>query len=280
MIGTSRCFSALITMVLVVTIVGCAAHVPEGTEGHPSSRGVGDERVMAEYASDGSGQSPAEPLPEEYEAPAGAPRPGQDKPDPPDPGVQSDRTRTSMEGALVGALIGGLAGGFGFGGAEAALIGAAIGAGAGFLVADQIAKRKEQYASEEDFLESEIKVAADFNRTAAAYNHQLRGEIAALDRHTEELLLQYRQGLTAVDAIEQERAAVQSKIEEAEIVREDLLKEYKIKVAIYDEQKKKRAQSDEYLGSLAKELNQLDQNIQSLKSGSLELAQIEDKLTV
>ena len=34
------------------------------------------------------------------------------------------------------------------------------------------------------------------------------------------------------------------------------------------------------VSSLARELNQLDQNIQSLKNGSLELAQIEDKLTV
>jgi uncharacterized protein YcfJ len=193
---------------------------------------------------------------------------------------QSDQTRTRAEGTAAGALLGGLIGGILGGDAGGAFIGAAIGGATGFLIGNEIAKRKQQYASEEAFLDSEIKIAKEFNNTATQYNQQLKQQIAELDNISRVLLARYEAGEASIEDLKAKRAEIEDKIKATIKVSKELQKEYDVKVAVYKEQKNKRDSNDSYLVSLTKEIKQLEKNISALKSGAEQLAQIDDRLEV
>ena len=197
------------------------------------------------------------------------------------PEPASDQTRTKAEGAAVGALVGGLLG-VAFGGdhrAEAAFIGAALGAGTGYIVGNEIAKRKKEYATEEEFLDGEIASAREFNQTAEKYNLSLEQDIERLDRETLALKAQYDADLISRGRMEEERAQITSKIESSNKVLEDLRKEQEIKVAIYEEQQQKRPADDAYVTQLQQELELLKENIDALNQHSQQLARIDDRLS-
>lgn len=88
-------------------------------------------------------------------------------------------------GAGLGALVGGVAG-YAIGGTEGAAwgagIGAAAGGAAGFAYGTEIAKRKEAYASHEQWMQNEIASARQENNQLVAYNARLEGRIAELSR--------------------------------------------------------------------------------------------------
>jgi len=191
----------------------------------------------------------------------------------------SDTNRTRAEGAIGGAVIGGLLGLAIGGDSKGALIGAAVGAGAGLIVGNEIAKRKQQYASEEDFLDAEIASAREYNATAVAYNNKLRRNIAQLDRDTQLLTSRYRAGLASRDDLVNERDNLKGEIASAKKVYGNLEKEYEIKVAILEEQKKKGANTPQ-VRALEAEVSQLKKNMDQLQSQSVQLAQIDDRLTL
>ena len=193
----------------------------------------------------------------------------------------SDETRTKTEGAAVGALVGGLLG-VAFGGdhrAEAAFIGAALGAGTGYIVGNEIAKRKKEYATEEEFLDGEIASAREFNQTAEKYNLSLEQDVERLDRETLALKAQYDADRISRDQMEEERAQIATKIDSSNKVLEDLRKEQEIKVAIYEEQQQKRPSDDAYVTQLEQELELLKENIDTLNQHSEQLARIDDRLS-
>jgi chromosome segregation ATPase len=191
----------------------------------------------------------------------------------------SDSTLTKAQatglGAAVGAVVGAL-----LGDESGALIGAAAGAGAGFLVGNEIAKRKQRFASEEEFLNAEIQSAAEYNRTAAQYNADLREQITALDQSTADLRSRYQSGRADRDVLQMRRDEIAAQIKTTETLVADLQKEREIKLAIIAEQKAKRAADDDYIVSLQKEISQLEANIQNLQASSAELARIDERLDV
>ena len=191
----------------------------------------------------------------------------------------SDTNRTRAEGAIGGAVIGGLLGLAIGGDSKGALIGAALGTGVGLIVGNEIAKRKQQYASEEDFLDAEIASAKEYNATAVAYNNKLRRDIAQLDRDTQRLQSRYKAGLASRDDLANERDSVKNQIASAKKVYENLEKEYEIKVAILEEQKKKGSNTPR-VRALEQEIGQLKKNMDQLQSQSVQLAQIDDRLTL
>lgn len=197
------------------------------------------------------------------------------------PSRSDDATQTRAGGAATGAVIGGLLG-LALGGHDkgrAALIGAALGAGAGYLVGDEVAKRKQRYAREEDFLEAEIASAREYNRTASKYNRKLRGDIARLDRQARRLEARYRSGKSSRQELVQERDAVQKQIASSKKVYDNLEKEYKIKVEIANERRQKRG-NDAYVKQLEQEIAGLKQNMDELQTQSVQLAQIDERLTL
>lgn len=196
--------------------------------------------------------------------------------------TSSDQKRTRAEGAGVGALIGGVLG-YALGGKDktkGTVIGAMLGAGAGYLVGNEVAKRKQKYASEEEFLDAEIQNAAEFNRTAREYNKSLRVQIAELDKTSMELKAQYKAGIASKQDLENKRTEVQSKLTKSEKFYKQLQKEYDIKMAIYQEQREERPQDDAYLVKLEKEIIELRKNLDQLNKESKQLASIDERLTI
>jgi len=191
----------------------------------------------------------------------------------------SDATRTRTEGALMGALVGGLLG-YAAGDTRGALIGAAVGTGVGYFVGNEIAKRKQQYATEEDFLDAEVATAREFNQTATAYNAQLRDEIVELESSSGLLESRYRAGLASKSEVEAERQMLKTQIADSDRVFQDLKKEYDIKVAVANERRHQRGGGDEYVTQLDQEIASLKQNMDELQAHSVQLAQIDERLSI
>jgi hypothetical protein len=194
----------------------------------------------------------------------------------------SDQKRTRTEGAVLGGILGGVIG-LAAGGSHRAvgtLIGAAVGAGAGYLVGNEIAKRKQNYASEEEFLDAEIESTEEFNRTAREYNQTLAAQIEELDRTSAELMSQYDAGLVSRDELESKQEEVRRELARSEEFYNHLKKEYDIKLAIFEEQKKKRDQSSEYIVKLETEVTELRDNLEQLSTESKQLASIDERMTI
>ena len=193
--------------------------------------------------------------------------------------TSSDQTQTRVEGTAAGAVIGGLLGYAIGGGGKGAAIGAAIGGGTGYLIGNDVAKRKAAYVSQEDFLDAEIASAQEFNRSTAQYNGQLRGEIVQLEQQSNLLESRYRAGLVTRDALDESRQQVQAKISRTDKVYANLKKEYEVKLAIYDDQKQQGSDAGR-VQQLQAEITGLKGNLDQLQSQSVQLAQIEDRLTL
>lgn len=193
--------------------------------------------------------------------------------------TQSDSQRTKTEGTVFGALVGGLIG-LAAGDEEGAVIGAAVGAGAGYLIGNEIAKRKEAYASNEEFLDAETARTAEFNKTARAQHQRLRAEIAALDSETAALRKQYQSGKANRDQLLAKKQQVSEKLAKNQEFESTLQKEYEINSEILAEERKKREASDPYLARLEKENSDLKAQIEALREDSTQLAQINERLSV
>ena len=135
--------------------------------------------------------------------------------------IKNDGTRTRTEGTLVGTGLGaGIGAGIGAlaGGGRGALIGVGIGAlvggVSGYFVGDHIAKKKESYASEEEWLEASIDQAHQVNAEAAQYNDKLKKDVADLDKKSAKLQADYKQKKVTRDAMLAESQAVEKRREE------------------------------------------------------------------
>lgn len=100
--------------------------------------------------------------------------------------IQNDQTRTRTEGALAGSLLGAGLGAVignqsGYLG-RGALIGGLAGGLAGLATGNAVANKKSGYASEEARLDVAIEAARAANGQARAYNKELAGKIAKLER--------------------------------------------------------------------------------------------------
>jgi uncharacterized membrane protein len=200
-------------------------------------------------------------------------------PERPDSAASDDQTATRVQGSLLGALVGGLIGAAA-GDGKGALIGAAVGAGVGYLAGNEVAKRKAQYAREEDFLDAEIAQAEALNREAVAYNDRLRGQIASLDAESKALTARYRTGQASRDQLAAQRNSVQERLTKSRQVEENLRKEHDVKAAVAKEERGQRGGDDPYVKSLEKQVKELQANIDNLHRGSAQLARIDERLSV
>lgn len=193
--------------------------------------------------------------------------------------TMSDQNRTKAEGTGVGAVVGGLLG-FAIGGGRGAAIGAAAGAGLGFLVGNEIAKRKQAYASTEDFLDAEIANTQEFNKTAIAYNAKLSKDVTTLEKQSKTLRAQYDKGTVDKKVLVAKSDELQKKIDASKKLEDTLAKELEVQTAILADEKKTRPADDQYIVRLQKEVNTLQKNLDKLRDGSTQLAQIDQRLSV
>ncbi len=193
--------------------------------------------------------------------------------------TMQDQQRTKTEGTVAGALIGGLLG-YAIDGQRGAAVGALLGAGAGFVVGNEVAKRKQAYATTEEFLDAEIVRVEEFNATTLAYNDRLRREVATLDREAKTLRAQYDRGAVQKASLETSRANLQKRIEQSAKLEETLTQEYEVQTAILKDERQQRPQDDPHLARLEKEVLALQQNLDNLREGSTQLARIDQRLSI
>lgn len=193
--------------------------------------------------------------------------------------VTTDGDRTRMEGAGFGALIGAVVGGLA-GGEEGAVLGALIGGGAGFIVGNEISKRKQQYATTEEFLDAEIAHVQEINTATASYNQNLRAEIAQLDRDAEYLRTQYSAGRVEQTALTSKRNDLQEQLATNRELEQGLVNELKVQEQILSEERPARSANDPYIARLENEVQTLQRNLNQLRDGSSQLASIDQRLSV
>lgn len=193
--------------------------------------------------------------------------------------ASTDEQRTRTEGAAAGAVLGGLLG-YAVDRQRGAAIGALIGGGAGLVVGNEIAKRKQAYASTEDFLDGEIARVDEFNRTATAYNSRLRQDIARLDQEAEQLRSQFAAGQVRRDSLAGKRDELQRQLATSRELEETLAEELKIQQAILEQEAPARPPNDPYIARLEREVELLEANLATLRDGSEQLARIDQRLSV
>ncbi len=193
--------------------------------------------------------------------------------------TMSDQNRTKAEGTGVGAVLGGLLG-YAVGGGRGAAIGAAAGAGLGFLVGNEIAKRKQAYASTEDFLDAEIASTQEFNKTATAYNAKLSKDVTALEKESKSLRAKYDKGAVDKKVLAAKSDELQKKVDASKKLEDTLAKELEVQTAILADEKKTRPADDQHIVRLEKEVSALQKNLDKLRDGSTQLARIDQRLSV
>ena len=193
--------------------------------------------------------------------------------------TMSDQDRTKAEGAGAGAVLGGLIG-YAVGGGRGSAIGAAAGAGLGFLVGNEIAKRKQAYASSEEFLDAEITTTQEFNNTTMAYNEKLSRDVAMLEEESKSLRGKYDKGVVDKKVLIAKSADLQKRVDANKKLENTLARELEVQTAILADEKKSRSVDDQHIARLEKEVNALQKNLDTLRDGSTQLARIDQRLSV
>ncbi len=191
----------------------------------------------------------------------------------------TDRQQTVAGGTGVGAAVGGILG-YIVGDTTGAVVGAVVGGAAGALAGHIIAKRKAEYASREDFLAAEINRLAEYNETARIYNEQLREDIARLSDEAEVLRAEYSQEEAKQVVLAEKRAELEERLQRNAALEQDLAKELQVQTAVLEEERKDAAEDDPYIAELEIEVLELQANIELLREGSVQLAGIDERLSI
>lgn len=193
--------------------------------------------------------------------------------------MTTDRQQTVGGGVAVGAGLGAILG-YVAGGGEGALIGAAIGGAAGGLAGHVVAERKAQYASREDFLDAETKRVAEYNATARDYNEQQRKDIARLSEEAETLRADYGRQEARQVQLAQKRSELRDRLQRSATLEQELAKELDVQKAVLEQERKEAPKDDPYIAELEKEVLALQANLESLREGSVQLAGIDERLSI
>jgi uncharacterized protein YcfJ len=111
--------------------------------------------------------------------------------------IKNDTTRTKTEatiaGSALGALVGGLALGLASGGnrnaiARGVALGAVAGGAAGYAYGSKVARRKQEYASNEAYMSDCVAEARQAHRASEGYNARTRKTIAAQREELQQLI--------------------------------------------------------------------------------------------
>lgn len=201
-------------------------------------------------------------------------------------GIKDDTTRTKAEGAGTGAAIGAVAGAIigqlAGGSTESTLLGAAIGGAVGgvggYAYGTHVAKEKEKYAKEEDWLDACIAEAKKSNEQIVAYNAELDRQIGQLRQDTDALKAQYQEAETR-------KAKLLAKKKDADKLLAAANKELAAAKSGLEAQNSVLAQAREsgkgdYAESLANQIEQLKANIKELEKRTDELASLSASMAV
>lgn len=194
----------------------------------------------------------------------------------------SDSSQTKKEGIAWGALIGTAIGaGIGYalqgkdGLKKGAAIGAVAGAGAGYLAGSKVAQIKEQYASEEDQLNAEIQLAAQYNEELSTSNKETLDQIDILSQEIMNIQAGSSSLVAQGGALEKKKQEIRSLTEKNNSKINEMNKE----LAALQEYKQSVAQAQN-AGQLEQEISTLQANIAMLDQNNRQMAQLADSLSV
>ncbi len=199
--------------------------------------------------------------------------------------IQNDGTRTRTEGTLLGTGVGaGIGAGIGalLGDGTGALIGAGIGAlvggVSGYFVGDHIAKKKESYASEEEWLDGCIAQARQVNTEAAKYNATLKKDLLDLDKKSARMQADYKQKKVDREVMVAESKSVKKRQEEVaanmKILENEIANQKTVLADAKTNQKIQEAKE------LDKEIAALQKKLDEMKAYNSKLASISVRVAV
>jgi uncharacterized protein YcfJ len=150
-----------------------------------------------------------------------------------------DQTTTRAEGIVLGALLGGILGAITGDNKKDKMkkagLGVVVGAMAGFLLGNEVAKRKQMYASREQAIVQETSSLAKLSKETQTRNQQLRQEIQAYDQKIAELQKKLTEENQRALELDQQRQALQKRQNEVEQELASVTKELAISEQLYKE---------------------------------------------
>ncbi len=176
-----------------------------------------------------------------------------------------DSTRTQAEGAGFGALLGAGIGAALGGDAKSTAIGAAIGGLGGFVLGNEIAKRKQKYKTQEDLIAGESAHLATVLRDTQAVNKSLSADIKSYRRDINSLNAKLKQGKTQQARLKEKKAEIDKRYANAQKSLQAVNNELETTQALH-----KEAHSKADKGS-AQPLNTWNSRINQLKAQKVQL---------
>lgn len=191
-----------------------------------------------------------------------------------------DPTATRLQGAGCGAVTGagiGVLAAVATGNkgdiAKYAAIGAAGGAALGLVTGDYVAKRKQNYATEEDRLDGEIKYATEQNELLGRHNEEIAQRVTLLQNKVAQLHSQNRSTQNQAMLSSQERTQYLQQIDKDAANMTELRKELAA-LKEYQDSLKPDSNKGQQVAQLEKEINGLNNNIVMLDSNNKQTAQL------
>lgn len=194
----------------------------------------------------------------------------------------SDRERTQAQGAGAGAVLGAIIGGvvghqLGYRDAGI-LVGAALGGAVGRAYGGHVASKKEEFASQEDYLDACLAEARRHYQEARAYNETLQTDIARMNRELDEMLAAGQRSRSEQDALkalqEQVKARIESTNEKIEALRVEIIIQNSV---VAQEEESGDAQR---IAELRETINRLEDQRAALQNGGDRLASMNNRFGV
>jgi uncharacterized protein YcfJ len=151
-----------------------------------------------------------------------------------------DSQNTKLQGAAVGAVLGGLIGYLSGEDAKSALIGTAVGAGAGYVVGNEVAKRKKAYKNKEEMIAKESERTAKLVKEVRSINSGLRKDIKNYQKEARILQTKVAKGQAKKSHLRLQKKAVEKRYGEAKKALNAVDKELQVSEQLYADAKSEK----------------------------------------
>lgn len=197
--------------------------------------------------------------------------------------TMDDQDKTRAQGAGIGAVAGALLGAIigeavGDDPASGAIIGGMIGAAGGAVYGDHVARKKAEFASQEDFLDACMVSASNVTAQAVAYNAGLQVELDQMDA----AIAQNDAAIAAGTSNREELAALkqhgEAKLAEAGKALESIEIEIAAQKQVLEEEKGNPG--GERLARLQQQVEALEAEQARLRASAQRLAAINNRMSV
>lgn len=191
--------------------------------------------------------------------------------------TSSDQTRTRVEGAATGTAINALAGRLG---GDSALLSTALSAGAGYVVADEVAKRKLLYVNKEALIKGETKRTAELITETKALNKQLQGDIKRYKKEISATRALIRKNKQEKQILVTQKAAIDDRYNKTKKALKGVENEIKVAESLYAETKHAKDVKKQSLSGWKKKIAGLKAQKSRLERNTGQLQALSNSLAI